>query len=304
MEGVDNIVRIPTGEGLTLWNWAPFVSPDVRNQEPFKAATTYIWASYKHALSTLVHVLRANRWRHSANVCGALGLELFSCLKDEYNRFWDTKKDYKEFGVNPLFLSKELAEKRAILLLHGKGGNEGQMRELARYINNSQKLGPVFTLNLNSGEMTMEDTPLVEDKLDSIRKLYSEHGKSMKFDIVGYSRGAEYAHYIALKKDSWEIRNGFCYYKQGAIDSWREEFGKMIRIGSVLLETEKTALNPSMLSAIYEVTGEDDILMPQRSLMEKEHQFHIKSGHVGLMQSDQCFEWVVKVLSSSVATSN
>ena len=83
----------------------------------------------------------------------------------------------------------------------------------------------------------------------------------------------------------------------------RKIHGRFV-IGSALLETEKTALDLLMLSAIYEVTGEDDILMPQRSLLEKERQFNIKSGHVGLMQSDQCFEWVVKVLSSSVATSN
>ena len=79
--------------------------------------------------------------------------------------------------------------------------------------------------------------------------------------MVGYSKGAEYAHYFALKEDIWEIDNGFCRYKTTRFDGWRKEFGKMIRIGSPLLATEKIPLHPSMLSSVYEITGGGGILM-------------------------------------------
>ena len=143
----------------------------------------------------------------------------------------------------------------------------------------------------------MADQDLIEKKLDLIRALYQAEGKPFRFDVVGYSRGAEYAHYVALEKGTWEVENGFCRYKTGRFDGWRKEFGKMIRIGSALLKGEKTALDPSMLAAVYEVRGNDDILMPQRSLLKEGHQLHVKSGHVGLMQCEECFKWVVEKLS-------
>ena len=119
------IVRLRTGEELSLWHWNPFTFPDVEDQTPFKTATTRSWPVYKHPIGILVHVLRVNRWRHFANVCGALGLEFFYSLKDKYNRLFGKTNDYTEFGVNPAQLSNALAEKRDILLLHGKGGNQG-----------------------------------------------------------------------------------------------------------------------------------------------------------------------------------
>lgn len=292
-----DFVRCPTGYEVTWDDFTPMEAPDVTDKTFFEGVKTGVWAVWKHFVATLVHSLRMAKWKFSANVCGALAIEFFPCLKNVYNESFDTKEQYTEFGVNPTELSSDFAKKAAILLLHGKDGNQAQMRALARHIAQKPVLGPVFTVNLNGGEMTMDDKDIVEKKLQEIEALYHVKGQPFRFDVVGYSRGAELAHYLALPKDSWKIENGFCNYKTASFSVWRPEFRKMIRIGSVLLEKEKSPLADDMLSQIYELTGWDDILMPQSSLLKEGHQLHVESGHVGLMQCEECFQWVVEKLS-------
>lgn len=61
-----------------------------------------------------------------------------------------------------------------------------------------EEMGPIFTVNLADGELTEKDCGVVNAKIKEIQALY---GREVKVDLVGYSRGAELAFYLALPKE-------------------------------------------------------------------------------------------------------
>jgi len=201
-------------------------------------------------------------------------------------------EEFHIFGMNPTQLTEKQLAKRPILALHGKNGNQGAFLSMAEAF---QKVGvgPLFTLNLCDGELTMVDRDRINAKIQEIEALY---GREVEVDLIGYSRGAEMALYMGLQKNSWHIKDGGYCYQDREWEMMRSNVGRIFRIGSMTTEEEWRKLPEEIRSRIYEIRGSEDILMPEKSMAY--HQFEVYSGHVGLVDSPDVHGWLISQIKS------
>lgn len=287
-----SLVRNPTAGDPSQIAYPSLEFSEVQEDKP--RVSQKVWAIYKHTIHCLVQFFRIQRWRFTALVVGALLLEPLSCFRSAYDQRCGAQKKYHEFEVNPKSLSSKELNKKPVLLLHGKNGNQGMLRYLAWRLQNDPDIGPVFTVNLSEGELTMKDRDIVEQKFAEIRSLYGSH--PLPIDLVGYSRGAEFAHYMGLPQGTWHIKEGGYCYKDQEWSSWRPEVGKIIRLGSMTLPEEWEALTQEMQNQVHEVRGKYDVLMPETSLAS--HQHTVETGHVGLPYSDEACDIIIHTLKA------
>lgn len=175
------------------------------------------------------------------------------------------KSHFNFYNLNPTELKDEQLEKRPILLIHGNCHNQTAWLSLASGLEESD-LGPVFTVDLPSGSVTEKDYEIVNEKIAAIQALYNKH---VKIDVVGHSRGG----YIGYTLKS---------------QHHPEDIGKVIRLGSISNEKKHEDL--------YEITGEFDVLVTAKSVLDKEHQMEVDTGHLGLMYSPEAHKQIIQWL--------
>lgn len=254
----------------------------------------YIQGFYAFLIACLVLFLRKRKRKIAALFLGALLLEPLYCLRKFYDYLKGFKKNYNEYGLNPNFLKECHIKKSPILFLQGRNGSQSSFRYLASVLAKKALTGPIFTVNLPSGELKMSDLHIIDKKIKNIQSLYKE--KPVSITLIGYSRGAELALYGALPNDVFHIKDGGYCYSNSKWKYWRPEVGKIIRIGSMTLLEEWEALAPKMQSSIYEIRGCWDVLMPD--LAYSKNTLTVQSGHVGLLYSQEVIEYLIEQLKS------
>ncbi|QVL56687.1 MAG: hypothetical protein KFB93_04710 [Simkaniaceae bacterium] len=243
---------------------------------------------YKHFVASAVQYLRKMEWQWAASVLGALLWEPKVSIQAGTTINKGRVDKFQVYGMNPEVIEDK--EKTPTLAFHGKNGSQGMFLPLGKYFQ-EHDMGPLFTLNLSEGELTERDLSAINAKIDEIQKLY---GRKVKINFIGYSLGAELALYAALQKDSWRIEEGGrCFLNP--VTRWREEVGKIIRIGSMTLQTEWKMLSDEMKESIYEIRGMDDIHMPEPSYAINQYQVD-GVGHVGLVSSSLVFDQLKIIL--------
>lgn len=252
-----------------------------------------LYQGYKHLVATVMQFLRKQGLQGAARVFGALSFEPIVSIYAGLD-IWNGKVAYfDKYGMNPTVLTESEKQHPPTLLLHGRDGSQGMFTALGAYFKEN-KMGPLFSVNLADGELTEEDFDVVDQKIEEIKALY---GRDVKINIVGYSRGAELALYMALPKDKWWIQEGGkCYLSP--VTRWRDEIGKVIRIGSMTLLSEWKMLSDEMKASIYEIRGKDDIHMPQPSCALNQYEVD-GVGHVGLVSSPKVFDKLKRILHNS-----
>ncbi|MCB1066796.1 MAG: alpha/beta hydrolase [Simkania sp.] len=258
---------------------------------------TTIWGEITHAiqslyygaLARLVYFLRYYQWRQTANALAALLAETRSALFTGYWLSSGKEKTFQYYGLNPISLTEEQKEKPAILLLHGKGSNQAVWASLAKTFQ-EKGIPNVFTLNSYDGELTVEDVPLFEAKLNEIRHLYG--AKMPRVIVIGHSRGAEFSLYAALPPETFKLDEGYCTQLK-KWETFRPEIHKMIRLGSPLLPEEREQLPEEMLAKIYEIDGLRDLIIPDRSLTPY---YQADCGHVELLYNQEVHQKIIQLV--------
>ncbi len=249
-----------------------------------------IYSGYKHAVATVTQFFRDRNWQGSARVFAALSWEFITSIWAGLDVYRGKVEHFTQYGMNPKSLSEEQKKQTPVLLLHGRDGSQGMFSSMGQYFQEN-KAGPMFSINLADGELTEADFKVVNDKINEIQALY---GREVKIDLIGYSRGAELAFYMALDKKYWSIEEGGRCLLKNTLE-WRKEIGKIIRIGSMTLEKEWSKITHAMQESIYEIRGKDDIHMPGPSYAK--NQYVVDGvGHVGLVSSPLVFDHLKSIL--------
>ena len=278
-------VRIPTAGDVAALEYPTFEWP--KEGGLFSS----ILSVYKYAVSCVVQQLRMWEYRWAANVAGALLWEPIKAIQSGMNLNQGKEREFHPYGINPTELSEKQLSNTPILALHGKNGTQGSFITMARAFQQAG-VGPLFTLNLCEGELTMQDKDRIDAKILEIQRLY---GSEVQIDLIGYSRGAEMALYMGLDESTWHIKEGgYCFQDK----EWSEMnplVGRIFRIGSMTIESEWNLLSEEIRERIFEVRGTEDILMPEKSFAD--HQIEVYEGHVGLVDSPEVHTWLISQFS-------
>jgi hypothetical protein len=231
-------------------------------------------------------------WILTAALLGTFLSEPLQGLRGGATFYLGWKKHFNFYGLNPKKISAEQANKRPILLLHGNYHNQSAWLALAKKLVRS-KLGPVYTVNLPSGKLTIKDQQIINKKIEEIKAQYLVHGKhDIKIDIVGHSRGGQLAHLISFA--NWHIDDQGNYFEDGRCI--RPDIGKVIRLGNILNSEHVSDIYArKMGDRFYEIVGRYDVLTREKSLLEAAHQLELDCSHVQLLYSHavhrQILEW-------------
>lgn len=251
--------------------------------------------AYRNAIHQFVNFLQKHKFYVTAMVLGTLLLEPFQAIKAGCISPASWKKHFNFYNMNPKTLSNEQLTKQPILLVHGNYHNQSAWISLAKKLRLSN-LGPVYTVSLPNGSITLKDYEIIQSKIDEIKAQYKQYNVNniehdIKINIIGHSRGGYLAHRMAwttLRADGkqyWGSSN---------------DIGKVIKIGSVLDQEEISHIqnqDPDFRDRVYEITGQYDILETDKSLCEDSHMDTVNSGHLGLLYSSQTHQRIIQWLS-------
>jgi len=286
VEFEEGAVRVPTASDVAALDYPTFEWPE---EETVLKSVASI---YKFVISCLVQQLRMWQLRWQANVVGALFWEPLKSIQMGMHLKEGKEKEFHLFGMNPAELTEQQLASRPILALHGKNGTQGTFISMAKAFQKAS-VGPLFTLNLCPGELTMEDRDRIDAKLQEIETLY---GHPVQVDLIGYSRGAEMALYMGLRKDAWHIDQGGYCYQDKEWEVMRPTIGRIFRIGSMTTQEEWDQLPDSIRGNTYEIQGSEDIHMSEKSLAS--NTLEVYEGHVGLPDSPAVHQWIISILES------
>lgn len=285
IEGESALVRIPTAGDVAAIQYPAL-------EWSGSGVLSTLMGLYKFCISCLVQQLRMWELRWQATVVGALFWEPLKSLQAGMAMNEGKEREFHPYGVNPVELTEKQLNSTPILALHGKNGTQGTFLAMARAFQEGD-VGPLFTLNLCEGELTMEDQMRIDAKIQEIQALY---GEKVAVDLIGYSRGAEIALYMGLPTESWHIEEGGYCYQDRSWDRMRSDIGRIFRIGSMTLPEEWDKLSEPIRDRIYEVRGTEDILMPEKSLAY--HQLEVYEGHVGLVDSPSVHAYLINQIKA------
>lgn len=240
-----------------------------------------------HYLRKCIIFLRKHKYYTLSLVLALTMIEFPQAIWAALHYPLNTKKHFNFFNLNPQQITPEQAEKAPILLLHANLYNQSGWLALAKSLKEAD-VGPVFTVNLPSGDCTEKDRMIIDNKLREIRALYLHQGKKkVKTHLIGHSRGA-----CAAYLSAWPPKKT----EEGVYIN--RHIGKVISMGSNLdqqelfkiLLTDKGALN-----RIYEINGIYDPLF-DRSIVTQHYAF--RTAHVGLLFSSTIHRQVLNCLKS------
>lgn len=245
-----------------------------------------IGTSYRKTIESLVLYLTKYCFRLAA-VLGTLLTEPWSAIKAACRFPFNWRNHFNYHDLNPKTLTIEQAKKHPILLIHGDFHNQSAWLTLAKKLKYAG-LGPVYTINLPSGEVTQYDYALILQKITEIKAQYSQQGiKKIKVNIVGHSRGGYLAHHSA-----WSILSS---------KMSEDHFGKIISLGSVLNNAELHSLkehDSDFENKKFEITAAYDVLETAISLLPPQNQMIINTGHLGLLYSNDVHQRIIQLLKA------
>jgi hypothetical protein len=231
---------------------------------------------HKKAVKSFIHFLDKHELDVVGLTVGTLAIEPVEAFLFGLKAPLGLAKDFNILGLNPKILTKEQTAYPPLLLLHGNYHNQSAWLPLAEYFKRKGYPGPIFTVNLNSGDLCTGDDKIIANKMKSIKKLYKAQNVSdIKINVIGHSRGAQ----IAVAKS--------------------EQFDKVILLGK----------NPAYR---YLISGWDDnktivvINGDSDAFITFDPQFggiFVKAGHLGVLSHpevlEQCYNTLIESSNNS-----
>lgn len=246
--------------------------------------------AYYNSVQKLVNYLWKHHWRATTVVLGTLLLEPWQAIKSSLAYPYNWKSHFNFYNLNPKRITEKQAKKRPILLIHGNFHNQSAWLELAKKFKELD-LGPSYTVNLPSGNITDQDYTIIRDKLKEIKEQYKQYGvEDVIIDIVGHSRGG-----FLAQKMAWTSKelNGKVYWNRA------EDIGKVIKVGATLDQEETSSLkrlDPTFNERVYEITGLHDVITTTPSLRPASHQKIVTTGHLALLYSPLTHQSIINWL--------
>jgi pimeloyl-ACP methyl ester carboxylesterase len=225
--------------------------------------------------------------RATAAALGILCVEPHHALKIGCFSCFGLKKKFNWHNLNPKEISQKQSEKTPLLLLHGQCHTQGVWISLAKAIQKAGIDNPVYTVNLKQGDFSEEDFQRIDDKIKEIQGQYQKYGKETSVNLVGYSRGAALAYASGLEGTNRWVKAGKIFFDPNSIP--RESVDKIVLIGAPISNRDFCNfgdflgdLKKSYNEKVYEITGNEDFLVPLPSCLPAERQFTADCGHLGL----------------------
>ncbi len=239
---------------------------------------------YRKLIRKMICFLRERQWKAAAVMFGTMLLEPLHAIKAGFATPLGWRKRFNFYQFNPGSVTSEQAQKRPILLIHGNYHNQSAWLDFAKKLAATNfGLGPIYTINLPSGEITNNDYDCLDEKINSIKGQYCHYGYGdTKIDIVGHSRGA-YLAQMAIKN----------------ILGLSNYIGKLIKIGSILDKENFDLIrrqNPVLINHIYEIRGLKDCIECGKSLLPQRQRLDVDSGHLGLLYLSKTHEQIIEWL--------
>jgi hypothetical protein len=211
----------------------------------------------------------------------------------EYRLGW--KQPFNFYGLNPVQISEDQARQPPILLLHGNWHNQSAWLSFAESAAKSG-FGSLYTVNLPSGSLSEQDIAIVNDKIAEIKAQYKLHKRDdIKVHLVGHSRGARIAYYMAAEESGWHF-NKVEAVLTGEKIVLRRDIGKIIKLGYPTSEWDIGHFGA--ITQAYDVVGMEDVIVTHRSKLPAKHYLEVECGHVGLLYHPAVHEQIIKWLSN------
>ncbi len=248
-----------------------------------------IYVVYRNTILKLLEFLKKNEWYMTASTLGTLLLEPWQSLKAALLMPFGMKTHFNFYNLNPRNLTKEQLDKEPILCIHGNLHNQTAWLSLAKSMQ-SIGLGPLYTINVPSGEITTKDYEILEMKIKEIKAAYK---KNIKIHFISHSRGG----WLAVSKTWSNIGPGVERY-------WSprsSDIGKVITMGFSLGKQSIQMVekyDPHFKDSLFEIAGTYDVLWTDASVLPASNQYSIDVGHVGLLNSLEAHQTIIDILQS------
>lgn len=193
-------------------------------------------------------------------------------------------------------------KKRPILLIPGSNGKQQYFYTLAKKLSETN-LGPVFSLDLQDPyPITKRDVDAVKKRIEEIKELYQKSGYvgDLKIDIVGYSRGAMIGKFFVVDDQHWGVseNDSGMWTNENIRVEWASNLiGRCIQLGKPVNDWWKSELAEAILDKLYDLDGEEDLVVKERSTLKEDHRFEVSSGHLGLLQNADAHKKIIEWLS-------
>jgi len=204
--------------------------------------------------------------------------------------FANLKKDFNYYNLNPKALDEKYADQEPILLIHGNYHNQSAWLSLTHKLK-KENFGPVYTVNLPGGCVTEADDNIIKNKIEHIQSQYAKLNRpDVKINLIGHSRGGYMAHRCAYKITI----EGKVYFRHSA--ELKKEIGKVISIGTVVDEYDINNCqrsDPDFNKRYFEITGDNDILARESSLLSDTQKKAIPVGHLELIYNQDTHQQII-----------
>lgn len=213
---------------------------------------------------------------------------MFSC---GLNHLKGRETNFQYYDLNPNTLSQEQLRNKAVVLLHGSGGNQAQWLPLAQKLQ-QRNISPVFTLNFSEETRVQE----LDVKIREIQKLYGNN--PLRIVLVGHSLGAitsaNWLFNYPEKVENVDVDKIISVAGRLKVTESNFRFFFEDLIPSINATFEK--LDPAK---IYAIAGDHDILVPQAAIFVNQPNQRLlleNEGHLSVQQAEatmnQIIEWL------------
>jgi hypothetical protein len=210
--------------------------------------------------------------------------EPLSSLRAALSCIFGKKPSFNFYNLNPTKLRSRQLTRTPILLLHGNYHNQSAWLSLAKKLKKFHFAGALFTVTLPNGPVTQKDYEIIYKKILEIKHLYNFYGVAIKeLHLIGHSRGA----FIA---DSLLHSDFLQDLLPDALKETLQEItlGKVVKLGYA---RQKIDVDPK--NNEFEITGVNDKIFPEKSLLPPTQCRDISCGHLGLIYAKRCHQLII-----------
>lgn len=181
-------------------------------------------------------------------------------------------------------------------MLHGNLHNQSAWLPLAAFLHSNKYLGPIFTVNLPSYDVTDTDRAIIEHKLNEIKQLYVEKNMfDVNITLIGHSRGAGLAYNRFFYPESFVLENTQNTYESYDISEENApvDVATPVTVNKVILMGCSNN-NLSQYPGCFFISARHDILAPP---LENTQDTVVDTGHLGVIANPEALERCYEILT-------
>lgn len=184
-------------------------------------------------------------------------------------------KRFHSFGANPKHLTTEQKKMTPILLLNGNYSHQATFLPFLHALKRAGNMRPVYTINLPSNTV---DASFIASKIDAIKGQYGMgEDDCLEIDMVGHSMGSD-------------LIQDLCEFPEKLKNV---QIGRAITIGTPFFNLDAA----SQPKQAFDVIAKHDCFVFHPSLLPKENQKVVDTGHLGLLFHHESLDTIINFLN-------